>query len=656
MKPIGLILLFLFASQLKAQQLPDDVKRTIESYLETIETSADYTQILEELTSFLQKPVKINQAGIDELINFPLITPVDAANIIRHRNRYGLLLDINEFQVIGFSIEKIKAIQPFISLDISSKDKFRNLGHELKNGQTEVVSTFKYNPSSRNPDFTGDPLGSSIRAKYHAPGKFSIGLTADKDAGEQWWNKGPDFYSFHASVYNLGRFKIITLGDYLMSVGQGLVLGSGIGIGKSAAVLNIKRSQPMVKPYRGINEYLFLRGAATTLLLGKAELTIAGSVNGIDARLTDSLSAAEFAFTSIDLDGFHRSAQEIEQKRNSNRHMAGSWLNFNGKRGNAGFGWTNMGTSAIPAADNKLYRLFYPKTQFQNFIHAWQGHTIGALHLFSEAVYLLETQKHAISAGALISLGRGVEMSAHYRNYAPGFNSPYSTAFGNIANNETGFYTGIKVQISKKLSLSQYTDFFNQPWVTFRIYSPSKNRESLWQLDFNPTRKSQIYLRLRNINRAINQTDGNLRTTGEYNIRTLRIHFTAPVSMTDKLEFRGEHSVFSNSSSEHSSLFYGEYSGKSNKLKLNIIARYSLFNISGYYNRIYAYENQLLYDFGIIAFYGRGRSAYILMQKNIGKQLKVGLRYAWSESSSGGEQATRNQRIFIQLVWKPKSQ
>lgn len=653
MKGFLLLLFISLGLNLKAQQLPDDVKQTIEKYLETIETGGDYSQILEDLSAFVNRPVKINSAGIDELLNFPLISPVEAAAIISHRNKYGAFVIINELQVLGFSTEKIKAIQPFISFELNSAEKWKMLRKDLTRGGSEFIFTGRYSPQNRNPEFEGDPVSASVRAKYHLPGKFSIGFTADKDPGEKWWNKGPDFISFHASIQNTGIIKTLCLGDFLMSAGQGLVLGSGIGIGKSAAVLNIKRSQPMLKPYRGINEFLFHRGAASTLSFGKIEWTIAASLKSIDARLTDTAMSQELAFSSVDLDGFHRSAQELAGKGTAQRHMAGSWININGKRGNTGFGWTNMGTSVPPAADNRLYRLFYPAEKQQNFLHAWQGHTLGPVHLFSEAAYLQENRKHAVSAGALISLGKGVEMAMHYRNYAPGFISPYSTAFGNSSNNENGFYSGIKIQFNRKWALSQYTDFYSQPWLTYRLYSPGRNREYLCQLDFNPTRKSQIYLRYRNIHRAINQVIVQMKTNGEYQLQSMRLHFMAPLNIHDRIEFRAEQSMLRNNGSEHSSLFYGEYTGQIPRAGISLIARYTMFSISGYYNRIYAFENQLLYDFGTVAFYGKGRSAYLLLQKKWSKKLKTGLRYAINQSRGEDAIPAITQRIFVQLVWHP---
>jgi len=64
----------------------------------------------------------------------------------------------------------------------------------------------------------------------------------EKDAGEQFSGSshtGYDFYSFHAQLNDIGKVKTIVAGDFRANYGQGLVLGSGFGMGKSSYVLKV---------------------------------------------------------------------------------------------------------------------------------------------------------------------------------------------------------------------------------------------------------------------------------------------------------------------------------------------------------------------------------------------------------------------------------
>ena len=213
---------------------------------------------------------------------------------------------------------------------------------------------------------------------------------------------------------------------------------------------------------------------------------------------------------------------------------------------------------------------------------------------------------------------------------------------------------GLKFNVNKKLSISNYVDVWQQPWLTFRLYAPSRNQELLWQMDYAATKKTQVYLRYRHVVRAIQTTAGPAKAVSDYTINMVRVNLAAAVTQYGRVELRAEHSLNMNGpDAGHSQLFYAEYTTRYQPARLQLVMRYSMFDVSGYYNRIYAYENQLLYDFGTVAFYGKGRSAYALVTKSLNKKLKAGLRYGWMESiNNPGEAAVWNRRIFAQLIWK----
>jgi hypothetical protein len=653
MRRFAIAILFSLSLNVIRAQVPEDIRLTIERYLETLETNADYTQIYEDLTAFIDKPVNLNRATVDELLNFPLITPVQSTAIVSHREKYGLFLHISELQVLGFTPDQIKALQIFVNISPNAGELIKNFGNSLPLGKLEWVNTVKRRYPDPTEIYAGDLFQASTRLRYTLAGRYSFGITAEKDPGELWWKNGPDYLSAHAAIYNLGVVKTLVAGDYLLSLGQGLVMGSGIGIGKSASVLNIKRAQPALKAYRGVNEFLFLRGLATTLRFGKLEITAATAQNALNARLGDTATFGN-SFTSVDLDGLHRNNAELAGKAVLSRRINGLWLNRNGRKGNAGLGMTHFQTNLAQEISDDLYKLFYPAGKTQTFVHAWQGHTLGRLHLFSEWARQLEEGKNALAAGALISLGKWTELALHYRDYSPGFISPFSTSFGNSAQNERGFYSGIKVNFTRKISLSHYSDVWIQPWLNSRLFAPSYNTEMLWQLDVAVTKKTQMYLRMRQLNRPISETAGQMKGTDQYSVRMIRGNITAQVSEFSRMELRVEHSLNTTKGvEENSSLFYAEYTGRLRKSKTQLIARYTLFNISGFYNRIYAYENQLLYDFGTVGFYGKGQSAYLLLSKNLTKTVKIGLRYATMNSVNSSGEPSVGQRIFAQIIWKP---
>lgn len=646
--------LLLLATPLKSQ-VDKDIQDLIEIYLENTETEADFTQMLDEISGFLEKPVSLNSATVDELTRFPLISHADAVKIVSHRNRFGPYLNIMELQVAGFTAEHIRAIQPFVTTQLSPAQTWTLWKKDIRNGKTEIISTTRHRNFVNIPDDAlGDNFSQSLRLRYRLPGKYSFGITADKDAGELWWNKGPDFISMHVMVSGLGKIKNAVVGDYLLSIGQGLVLGSGLGMGRSAMVMNIKRGQQQLRPYRGINEFMFHRGAAAEFSLKKYTVLVAVSQNKQDSRLTGDTTLTDFTFSSIDLDGYHRNKNELSAKGNTARTMVGAWLGHTDRRGNAGLGFATFHYNNPLSSNSDLYKLFYPNGNLQSFFNVYQGHTIGRIHIFSEAAYSPNNRSKAISTGILTSLGKFADFSLHYRNYSPGFISPFSTAFGNSSQNEKGFYSGIKINFNRKFSFSTYTDFWRQPWLTFRLNEPSRNTATLWQIDYSPVKRGNFYLRAWTQNRSINNSGSEpVKTITNLQIKSLRLHAAWPVGNNIVLQMRGERSLATLESGEkyNSALAFVQLSGKLTK-STQFHLRYTLFDVPYYYNRTFVYENQLLYDFSTVAYYGNGSGWFAMVNHRINKQFKIGLRY-WQQwvSTGASEDVTNKKGIFFQLIY-----
>ena len=77
------------------------------------------------------------------------------------------------------------------------------------------------------------------------------------------------------------------------------------------------------------------------------------------------------------------------------------------------------------------------------------------------------------------------------------------------------------------------------------------------------------------------------------------------------------------------------------------------FNIPNYNNRIFAFENQLTYDFGTVAFYGTGMGTYVISQYKLSRNWKFGLRAGSTKSLSPTENSiTSKNSIFIQFIYE----
>ena len=146
---------------------------------------------------------------------------------------------------------------------------------------------------------------------------FSAGITVEKDAGEALgWNPaagryGPDYHAAHVQLENQGRLRQLTVGDYRVQMGQGLLFGSGFAVGKGAEpVRTVVQTQNTTRPHTAATENGFFRGVASTVNLPAAqhtlELTTLVSYQRQDGRV-DSLSDR---FEALQTTGLHRTGSE----------------------------------------------------------------------------------------------------------------------------------------------------------------------------------------------------------------------------------------------------------------------------------------------------------------------------------------------------------
>lgn len=634
-------------------QTGDESEQIIEKYIENFEFNGDLSQVHEDLVNYMTKPINLNYAGLEELLNFPILSHAGTIAIVNHRLKYGLFLDITELQVAGFSPDDIRKLIPFVTINKKIQNKMEDLVFQLGDGKMYAVSTLKYRSPIAIPEGSlGNNYAQNLRIRYYKPGVYSMGFSADKDAGERYWNKGPDFFSGHVSVHNFGKVKNLVIGDYLLSFGQGLVLGSGIGTGKSALVLNTKRNAPVLKPYSGTNEFLFHRGVALTAEFGKYEFTAAFSRNLLDTRLGQDSGFSGMSFSTVYLDGYHRTESEISNKGNTERTMIGGWIMRKNKSGFWGFGSSNFVYNKEISTSENLYKLHFPGGKTLNFLNLFQAHTIGRLHFFSEWACLAENNAKSGVLGILTSLGKALELSVLWRNYNPGFHSPFSTSFGNNYQNESGVYAGLKIRLHPKCVLSHFIDFWKNPWLNYRIWAPAQGKEMFWQVDYSPKKRTQVYLRIRSIDRpfAMNATQLS-KVVAQNEIQSLRMHFSSVLSNHLTLQVRGEMAT-SNIERERrtSSLIFVQIS--KNMKKSRLVVRYSIFEVPFYYNRMFAYESQLPFEYGTMSFYGQGQSAYVILQCKLTRHWKIGLRTAWNQTISSGEKnANSGYAIHVQVMY-----
>ncbi len=692
---INIILLFVFVFLIHSVSFSQNDKKDIvlEDLVEEISANSDveidYSTIFDDLQFYLDNPLNLNTATIEDLNKLHFLNEIQINSIINYRNKYQGFKTIFEIQLIdGFEKEDIERLLPFVTIKDIPVDNKINLSKALKYGRNEVfVRTQTYVQPQKGyniPDslILEDPdksryLGNSFR--YYLKYKFQYrdqiqwGFTAEKDPGEQFFagaqKQGFDFYSAHLQINNIGNFEKIVIGDFQAQFGQGLALWTGLGFGKSSFVLNVKKKARGIRKFSSTDENLFMRGAGATYKLGDFKLTAFGSYHNIDANIavTDFIDETDIReISSIQITGLHRTPSEIADKHSISEIIFGGNLSYSNKFIKTGLTFVNYGFSAELNKDLSPYQYF----DFQgtsNFNIGWDYEfQIKKFYFFGESG-ISKNGGLATVNGVIVPLEHRVSMVALYRNYSPTYQAYFSGAFaeGSQMSNEKGLYLGLEIYPYPKFKISSYIDSYTFPWLKYRINTAMANGiEYFAQLDYNPSRNVSMYVRFKRELKPENissETAEAIIYPVDVDRWSARYHISFQISpqltLRNRIEFTGYQK---DETVENGFLAYQDINYNSQKLPLNISFRYAIFD-APYDARMYAYESDVLYAFSVPGYFYKGYRTYLTVKYDISKSLTVWLRYAQttysdrnviSEGSLDEIDGNTKSEVKIQLRYK----
>jgi len=651
---IGLLLLFgifYFLPDAFAQneEMPGAVDQDMENLTESLNATVDFTDLTEHLI-FLQKhPLNLNSADAEELKNIYFLNDIQINNLLTYREVYGKFLSVNELLAVeGFLADDIHRLMPYVTVlpvaerIVISPRRLMNDGRselylryqrtiEQQQGYAPISdSLLRLNPNVR---YLGSPDKLYLRYIYEFYDDVRFGITAEKDAGEEFFRgtrkNGFDFYSAHLYLKNIRKLKTLSVGDYHLQFGQGLTMGSVLSIGKSADAVNVRRIAKGITPSSSVNEFMFFRGIAATYQLGNFELSGFYSGRKLDAGIKDT-TGGDIILGSVKETGYHRTPAELESEKKIKQTVAGGHLLY--KNNNFRLGFTAFETmmNKNTNTSDELYNIFAfdgknnfnAGLDYDYFYKDW--------NVFGE---ISRSQNGGMAQihGLTAYLDERLLLTAVYRNYRKDYQNAFSNAFGESSTNmnEKGFYLGFDAKLHPYWSLSGYGDFFTFPWLKYRVDAPSRGSEYLAGLNFTPSDRLvfvfQFRQKIKQINHAGDLSEINFTDETRKQAFRLRMNFAPFPSVT--LKSRIEYvENFLPDAKKSGVLIYQEMQYKSKKWSL--MSGYGLFDTDSYDERIYVYESDVLNAFSVPSLYDRGSRLYIFMAYNPLKNLDIWIKYS----------------------------
>lgn len=669
-----------------AQEFPDrnlDLQQFVEDLFSFQDEDISYEELYESLLLLYSNPINLNKSDREELKSLYILSDYQINSLLAYKSKYGKLLSIYELQAVpGFDNITIHKLLPFVTveehgLNTDNRPLLQRIWNERNNylllryertlekkkGYTTPVIQPGEVPPSR---YVGSSGKHYARFRVSHINDFSLGFTAEKDAGETYtWDPtthryGADYYSFHFQLENKGKLKNLLVGDYQIQFGQSLLLAAGFTIGKGAeTITTVRRSNLGIRPYTSVIETNFFRGVAATYSINKHfDLTSYYSRLRQDAIIRQDTTTDYI--TSIQSSGFHRTASQIEAKNDITEQTYGSTLLYKNEQENLEIGATvlfNNFSKPLIKRD-----ALYNKYEFRGennfntglfYNYNWQN-----ISLFGEIARSKSGGIGAVS-GAIISLTPQLETSVVLRNYNKNFHSFYGRGFGESVTrtiNEKGWYWGLKYKPTRKYEFAAYFDQFTFPWVKIGINAPSHGYEYLFRASYRPSRNTLLYAQYRQQSKMDNPSLQ--ESPVKYPLEGLKNNYliNLDLKINDNLSFKSRVQFSDYQFDSKNTTGYAMMQDLYLTLwQLKISMRMAIFDTDDYENRQYAYERDVLYAFSIPAYYGRGVRQFILLQYGLGRNIDLYGRIARTtyrdrkSIGSGLESIEGNQKTDIKL-------
>ncbi len=423
-----------------AQSAEDEARD--ENVLESVLTNSDDVADVFE-------PIDINEASEDDLLSIPGMSRLCASSIVSYRIRHKSIRSFSELVRVEGMTKDIMSSMRRRAVIVRSVDLHaRMLSYVGMSLQRAPLFDSAY----------GEQGISNFQKLSLSYGDLELDAVTDKDPGEK---NVTDFYSFALAARNIAGMMSVNLGDYSLSLGNGLLFARGGMISKSAGAITplFATRAYALRPYRSKGENKFMRGAAVSLQAFDLNVTAFGSSKSLSVR-TDSAGLV----TSVDYSGLSLPGQ-IARPRLAER-IGGAVVHYESPA-------VNCGMSAAYFFYDRGFDSYYIKelTAIESFARlrmdnfAFAGEALFDRRLSFSANLNLDYDDARFAAG-IRSL-----RSQILQNYS----GPLSESFP--TNPEEGIYFGASLRPVDIVKLGFYYDRFRISPVT---RDPERNGEEVF--------------------------------------------------------------------------------------------------------------------------------------------------------------------------------
>lgn len=583
---VSVLLIFpLFAAEPDVDAIIDDIYRQL-TELEPVESG----ELQEELLQYAATPIDINSATEDDLrkLRFLSDNQIDAILTYVYKHPMASLDELDLiYELPSYQARNLRAFITVKSKEndnhIYAKDVFHYARHEII-ARTDVRNIESYE---------NDPVFAQLKYKFNYRNQVQFGVNISRAPGALAKDMR---YGAYLELNNVApHLKTFVAGNYQASFGQGLVFNTGFHQGKNSYIMTVGNAAEGLRKYSAAG-IASLHGAGTTLTFGditklKTEISLLYSFNRSNDSLWHHVLGTHIGFRHRQLALGLTFAEHLYN--DSVRYYRNMAYNRNYFRG------TNQ---AVIGADFRYcgnwYDIFAEVAAAQNSSWGW-----------------------ATELGCRLTPVNDVGLIVLYRYYSPTFDNTLAYVFSETTriNDENGFYLGTEISRLENWIFRAYGDVFRFSGPKYGIsYSPSWGYDAMGEADWSKTfDKHNIGTNIR----------FRAREKAQKSTYALRLRFTYDVGGWS-FRTQGDVNLVQDSIN---ALSYGYSISQDihysfSQVPLTLQLRLQGFDARKWDNRIYVYENDVLYAWSIPSNYGLGGRAYLNLRWRIIDQLSLYLK------------------------------
>lgn len=501
-------------------------------------------EIMEELIEIAQNPINLNQTTANELsrLHFLSDEQIDAILLYQYLHPFQ---DIYELQLIHCLKDyEIRDLMFFVYVGEANEQKNMYFREVFHYAKHEIT----LRTDARNiEDFEGDPMYGKLRYRFNYQNRVMAGVTIGRTPGATWENIN---YGGFIELRDMGPMKRIVAGNYQAHFGYGLVIGSPFKRGKTAYIQSTATTDEGLKKFGSVGDsYNYFHGVGAT------------------AKVS----------SWADVSAFY-SLREGKEEWN---HVVG--VNATGRWNRLKVGITAVENIHQPTKKNSLEEMELVNTQAVMGVNArWNQ---GKVDIWGE---LATSQGNQWGIGGIAGIRytpiSDINLLAIYRYYSPYFDNIYANALCSWTRmrDEHGGYLGLEYNRLKNWQLLAFGDVWKSGF------------ETMAQADFIPQKDYRMHTRFR-VKRKDEKDTYSLRWNMVYEFGQWKMKTQADGNL-----------VQTNNALTYGWSLLQDVEYRFSEVPIVLQLRAQAFDAQEWNNRVYIYENDVLYAYAIPFVYGLG--------------------------------------------------